>query len=261
MAQVPVVRARERTRKANPQSFRYLAATWRPDWKDARAYRKKRTFAEWAWEFLRRNPRYEQFYLASMVKYERQPELIREAERLTLERDESGNFPEAPDDPQLAKFFKIMEAGNMWYSLLNFPRPPWQDKVELKIEGIAYCLGGNSANAELVYPRKDEVLCLFGLHLPIKAQLKEIEKILVREKKRLGLSDEKSRENIYPNYLRILDAKLAGAKSREIAEEISAGSGLKVDTFYRDIAAVRDGYRAARALSSFGWKSLLFKED
>lgn len=123
------VRARERTKNPDPKSFRHLAATWRPDWKDASAYTKKRTFAEWAWEFLRRSPHYEQFYLSRMAKYEAQPQLIREAEGIALERDESGSFPDAPDDPQLAKFFSIMEGANISFDLLNFPRPPWQDTL------------------------------------------------------------------------------------------------------------------------------------
>ena len=191
------------------------------------AYSEGMTADEWRWEFLRRRIDYRESFFAAVASLSNlpgKPAWISEAdsERFSgdviwpFEHEEAGQF-------QLHEFFDPRQAE--WLGL--GPRWTWS---------TPWVLGLNTAGDE-----PDMEFVGFDLRAPLGPQVKEVESwllgmqeaiFLYEDASRLGiehagpeaekimrdaLREPKSHRKKWPTYLRVLDARAAGASLAEIA--------------------------------------------
>jgi hypothetical protein len=223
---------------------------WLPDWKDESKYPdpKKAGGREWAWEFLRRNPKYQQLW----NEYAKLPPRL-------IYRGRS------------AKAFKdINERFEQDFGVWN-PAPPamtiadpefeWRPKfIEQKPRHWVLPVKV-SDDDELEIPEihledPAEVVVKFDLRSQINPQLIYVAELLKKELKRLTdakllRGEPRARFDNYPDYLRVLDAKLSGTSHETIGAEI-----LKVkDPAYQKPNATY-AFKSAKRLRDGGYRFL-----
>lgn len=137
---------------------------------------------------------------------------------------------------------------------LRFVAPPqywikrqdWPDKYDFDMTG-----------ADLEHPA--ELLAKFDLRSKIEPQVRKIKEILKEEAKNLakiGVKEPRGKFQMYQRYLRVLDAKLSGAKDKTIALEVlGIQNEGKFDPQYSK-NKVRDVFRAAQRLRDNGYRFL-----
>jgi hypothetical protein len=265
-----------------------------PDWRDGKQYPDHNVVSilEWCWEFLRRNAEYRDFWLRKIRPYwqaratipQRVEEFIsgqldrRQAEDLFLQiwdlppeqRNQhfhrlSGGSPSS--DSAKSGNVQVLDGGHVmgWeearrrFGLFKpvDPRKRQTDAVfELAGATEVFDVAVDTERDDKM-ERDDKLWIEFDLCSPIEPQLNRA-KLLFRVRQRtlkLLSSDVRPRIDLFANYLRVLDAKAAGATDAEIAGvlflRLNADDGVKrVRNFYKRARALRDGgYRqlAARA--------------
>jgi hypothetical protein len=214
---------------------------WLPDWKDITKYPdlKKASGRVWAWEFLRRNPKYQQLWdeLAGLKKG---PIYEDFSVANTLQHFERQFGASTPAPPAMT----ITDPEFKWRPQFTIQHPKhWIRPVDWPADEEFEVIG-----AELEH--STEVLVKFDLRLPQSRQLNSAKTILKTEAKRLAEAGKLGGEprawfHKYQSYLRVLDAKSSGATVNTIAAEIL---GIKnKDPEYRK-AKVRDAFNAAKRL-------------
>ena len=175
-----------------------------PDWRDADAYPSRLSHEQWRWEFYRRRADYRKEWSAARPK----------AGYLKHLRWANGHVLIDPRLPasQLDEF-----------DLLWVPRPRPRVRVAFEFDGLA----------------------------PIAPQIRAAERLLrglQRKASAVGLSVRASRKpnaqanNLWARYLRVLDAREAGATFREIGQAIhDAGD-------FDDQALAKQDHNRARSL-------------
>lgn len=247
-----------------------------PDWRDPTAYGdvKRWTYARWRWEFLRRRDNVRRFFDEALV------ELLEYDEHRKSKFDVSvfpGGYNLKPHEPGFRiKLSKRDQEYSGFYSLLN-PRISEQpedvlqnsfwaydstlsdfhgpdvsqiklrvwleicnilsDEVEMK---MSESLLDSMPLTDLA---EDDVVVVFSLNRPLKAQLRTAETAL---KDAYALKNKPTQNRRHPakwlGYLRTLDAKESGASWREIAAIHPHTAGTE--------QAARDVWQAAEALRS-----------
>ena len=112
----------------------------------------------------------------------------------------------------------------------------------------------------IITERLDDKLVLeFDLSQPLGAQLKIAKSILASSQKRLE-SPKRTKgvaaTRLYPYYLRVLDAVIAGASNNDICDKLSIdyASGVSDDT-------LRNWIKEAQRLRDGGYKDIVFNHD
>src|SRR5471032_1159680 len=171
----------------------------------------------WAWEFLRRNPEYREDWEKVKALL---GELGREYPSLT-----SDEWGELTRNANLHR--SIIDGAKYWGLDIVFPNPeqPYHDSTQnwTKVGRRVLSLGP----AWDMWDNVEYEALAFDLSLPIdgqiaaaKAHLEDVQKERVEEGRlELALAGRK-RLDIYPNYLRALDAEAEGAKLEEIASAL-----------------------------------------
>jgi len=207
---------------------------WLPDWQNPAQYPNpaQASRVDWAWEFLRRNPDYQRLwshlikpsYKRAHVKFSWRhvvppAQLVSNRIRPYLHCT-AGNYPLA-----------IFRAR---FGIVTVPPNPSEPKPKLRFdpEVIRYARkplkrGGTppawtySVTANL---QDHEVLIWFDLRWPIEAQLKSAKKLLKQQiNQNLPKGNQfqfRIRPQQYARYLRLLDAKIAGATNAQVAHLI-----------------------------------------
>jgi hypothetical protein len=186
---------------------------WLPDWEDVTKYPEPEASGRvWAWEFLRRNPQYQQLWekRAALMPFGFGWDLMDIEERFRIEF--SVSRPASPAMPFTHPDFK-------WWPRFTTQNPKYWIMPEEDDEGNSPDL----ADVGIDHPA--EVLVKFDLRCQIDAQLNDVKEILHKELKRLKEADVLSGEprawfDKYQKYLRVLDAKLTGVNRKTIAVEI-----------------------------------------
>ena len=154
---------------------------------------KKKNGAELAWEFLRRNPKYQ----ADFDKFKKL------------------KSPSAKSKLQ-----------QKW--LLGLPVLKLFDPKDNKPRGLKLALthtprfhvpkGKGMASIESLY--KGDVFVAFNLNIPIKRQLDKTQKFLERERKEQNITPTKktAQRLLFPHYWRLLDAKAKGENEESLAK-------------------------------------------
>lgn len=220
--------------------------SWRPDWKNEAEYPddKKTSGEQFAWEFLRRNPEYQKDY----EKFKNNPEdfpydTSHEFYDLYFDEDESTN--------KLAHRWGIKEMVDPSKS-----RP--ENLMFLKGGVVAYSPGISDYDSDhdcdpnldhdcdldnkdifteewTLSPRGrlGEVLIKFDLNIPLNQQIESAKKSLVALKEKfedefnIDKKGNRAQKYLYPEYLRILDGKEAGADDEEITRIICLPNHLR----------------------------------
>lgn len=215
--------------------------SWLPDWTDPNQYppAKGTTGSQWAWEFLRRNPGYQQAYLRLMEKL--------------------------PTNPPLAPPLLTEEGINMCWSIIQrfhlmdglFPPDPRSNHISdscFKANWFRYFRLDKDQSIPKQGPWDTKILIEFDLSLPVDPQLKHARQILRRE----GKGTARYKVQNLSDYLRILDAKTALPQPTlpQIAQTVFpklAGKVVRKDDPL--VERVKESYKVARKLRDFDyWK-------
>jgi hypothetical protein len=208
-----------------------------PNWKDPKAYDRKFDRAGWAWEFMRRSPKYRADY-----------ELVAQAWKAV---------------PRKGHLFRGMKAshveatawqlGAKWGLLGPIVDPSCDRAPSFILHGPIqpdgeqvlsfYC---GSDDTDMLVQRPEFATLTFDLRRPLRPQIGRAETVLRRRKKGVkSIRPVRSSEKQWPLYLRVLDAKDARAKTSEIIKSIKAYSILE---HYAALDRVSDHLKAARKL-------------
>jgi len=222
---------------------------WIPDWRNSKEYPDpdKLSRYEWMWEFLRRNPRYQEICDEQWAEFSKftvtgNSVLINEAPKILHEEfefDYSSSFPHYSDD----KGDESADAGRY------MPLAPIRFRNEFPM--IWSPTEDNLEKTDLYnfFKRKlkeNKVFLSVDLTASIETQLKEISRSLTSIQKDRGLGTKRSHTTKFPLYIRILDALAKGEKNSIIRdmlfpeiEHIYPDSPRKDQYNYSKKAAIR----------------------
>ena len=179
----------------------------------------KKSGAELAWEFLRRNPKYQEDFdkikklKSSLAKSKLQQKWL-------------------PGRPMLKLFDpKDNKPRGLKLALTHAPR--FQ---------VIMSKGTGTTHIESLY--KGDVFVTFNLNVPIKRQLDKTRKFLERERKEQKIKpiEKNYQRHIFPLYCRILDAK-AENKTNELLAKFFYGGRTKGDAFEKIKQEIKVAYR------------------
>jgi hypothetical protein len=194
-----------------------------PDWRDPEQYRFPPDFHSyrWAWEFLRRNPEYRKDWDALLVRF-----------NFTKDSEvPAGAFPGLPST----------EANEKWGLTQGYINPNWDDppNLEFRLPYGRVRIGNLSDDTKL-----PQVWAQFSLAYPLKPQLEVLgEGLRGLQKHFQPATLPKRHRGLWPRYLRLLDARAAGAQLKEMAGLLSAELPDAIDE-----RQVSDQLRAAQRL-------------
>ncbi len=248
---------------------------WLPDWKDPKAYPEPDdlSLGQWAWQFLRRNAEYQ----TDFGKWHELLDGLDDPKRRLPTIDQDLSFfvcdPPASDGETYATYRKRVGGrwlgdkalyfhlgekygfrpdGRLW-RLLPDPRED-RRRVIFETSIIDYIPGSPEGRRKYVGRVKAfEVLVRFNLEWPIDVQLEMAQKTLKRARKYYKKNEafepieKRNRLDKFQLYIRLLDAKVSGAKAGEMAAVLLPNR----DNSYPDYGAdknIRDGLKAAHKL-------------
>ena len=241
------------------------AQNWRPDWRNESMYPdpEKTTRLQWAWEFLRRNPEYQQLWSARIApKYD--PVHV----DISLERI----GPNATTQPMTTRVRTPLNEHGGFHDLRPFRdrfrittvrQNPSESEAKVRFDAqfIRYADGPMPRGPRNGIPttlHECEALVWFDLQLPLDAQLQNAKELLSRllKQKQRTLKNIpfsfRCRSEKYPRYLRLLDAKTAASADSEVAKVIYPRlSDEYPDYFGRH--RVREDRAAAERLRDSPW--------
>jgi len=215
-----------------------------PDWKsDAEyAFAKKLSRAGWAWEFMRRNPRYRADY-----------------GRIANAR---AHLPRAGHFFKGGKAFEIdrlARASGAHWGQLEAIADPANDRVPAFFLHAPVQPNGEQVDAFFCDPdssgqfeQKPEFATLvFDVRRPLRQQIQRARVLLqCRQEAQPLIKPVRSAPIQWQLYLRVLDAKEAGASSGQVIVTIKAYKhlGNKADASYAAQDRISDHYKMARSL-------------
>jgi hypothetical protein len=213
-----------------------------PNWKDPKAYPEDLDRAGWVWEFMRRNGAYRADYAKAAAAWKEVPrsgglytsgrayEVDRLARGLGAKWGQLDPIAN-PDQDEVPRFF------------LSGPIEPDSEQVQ-----TFYCEHEESG---LVLQRPEFATLTFDLRRPLRPQLRRAESMLAIRRKGISvIRPARSSAREWRLYLRVLDAKEAGAKTHQIITEIKAYRilGTSAETKYAAHDRVSDHLKRARQL-------------
>lgn len=237
-----------------------VTSAWPPDWRDPSAYpapKSRPSGVNWAWEFLRRNPK----YLSDLKRLKEQQNKVEELWRNTLKAGISGIRKRRPDTwpPSLrtaeSEVTRLIEAMRAEYGLCDGPMPlcPSESIISTELVFEVHSMLFYLSHDKL---KRHERAVKIDLTLPLDPQLQQAKKILMFEKKSLDIGDVRQQERLFPEYLRLLDAEKAGATQDEMSKVIYPHiKNNHPDFSGRD--RVKKALRAARLIRDGGYKSFV----
>lgn len=210
---------------------------WLPDWQDEGAYPKPEDLSLklWAWQFLRRNPDYQE----DQARWRKLVDGLENSNDLP-EPEEDMRFwvfePPAEPGEKFNEYRKRVPQWRRGESLLGalvekygikpggWLPDPGQNRptlVGFQTTGLKFIDGGPARQGKdwraAVYPKPFEIYVCFNLEWPIDIQLEKTKTYLNERKKMLKKKynmesvDKRTRVVMFPLYLRLLDAEASGA--------------------------------------------------
>lgn len=276
-----------------------IVPSWLPDWKNKESYKfpESNDVRLWSWEFLRRNPIYQQawrdHYMDGELRWVPSNQEIQDKEERMRHHNECVRkfnvtiFKDAALEgkivPMPRENRKEEEAGLLSLHLRDLFTLKSLNLVDPKINQPApEVLSFNSQysptarsyiwhspnSKEGLYPKKpSEVATVVDLNMPMDHLMKGLRSILEYKKQELLRYDllepidyrfrGKTRA-LFPNYLRVLDAKTIGTKNTEIAEVLYP----EINNDYPEMRSskkVSDQIRAALSIRDNGYKYICLR--
>lgn len=239
------------------------------DWRNPDDYEFPEDFSviRWAWEFLRRNPKYRQDWQATLGRYlakegefmstQQTIDLIMSGKAAEIPIPELVHVPDddyAPDHPSFAiSSHRALEDWCLSYGYLN----PDQDAPALL--HFRDPEGNVITNRPKTEQSPSLVWARFNLRRPIKPQLEGVSKTLLEVQAALkasfgGIRRPKGHRALWPLYLRLLDARNDGAQQKKVAEHLSRERADAIDE-----KEISDQTRAALRLTKpAGYLDIIF---
>lgn len=226
---------------------------WIPDWTNKNHYdhlKKCKDINIWAWEFLRRNPRFQAF--CNSVEN-------------NIIQEHLGKSPGGEIDLEIEglKFGifgfseKITPSQNKPPTFISYFYPDYICATKIRID-LPY---GDSMTAQNI-EAKEEISIIFSAEWDIESQIEKAKVILKKHQDTLirkGIISSPGRKTFekYINYIRILDAKTYSEyNNTKIAEVIFDAD---INTTINDSLAerVRTGYKSSLELCNGGYAKIL----
>jgi hypothetical protein len=221
-----------------------------PDWRNGSRYPAPGITSpqQWAWEFLRRNPRYQQLW-DRLIKPHYNRALFNKHWRDIQNR----NSPGRRTRPRLGGLRHPPSRFQVRFGIASDPPPPWESEAKLLFESqlIQYEVGHRLTTKIYGHLEPGQIVLWFQLNLPIKAQIANANKLLKQKRTDYLRSgrDNRMRDKKYRDYLRVLDAKLDGVAAKPIARTIYP----KISNGERRVS---DDFRAAKLLRDKTYRQL-----
>ncbi len=221
---------------------------WLPDWKDPTAYPnpKDTTTEQWAWEFLRRNPEYQSDYV------------------LWKEAHEGSYQPEGEATHQMFEELNRRIGLHKKYGLYA----AMTDPARSELDGVAH-LSAKYTNSLFYMPPVNGVNPLehitmvptshkdftikFDLERPIKPQIERAQTLLekwqktFKEQGKINVNNQRNSVEMYPSFLRVLDAEASEIGIPEMASIIYPEEDNS-KTAYAVSKKIRNNLKAAKKL-------------
>ena len=209
--------------------------TFPPDWKDKSAYPnpKKTSGNQWAWEFLRRNPKYQKDYKI-LVEASKSGESLYQPNGYGFGKfaHEPTPLPNENYDEYCIRMKKENIPSIHSKPLSQYLSTKW--KLDKLIDPLKKTTKfsqsdfvrevGFGEHEVAIFPflSENEIALSFDLRQPTKVLLSEAEKLLDDYRKDFKNKDNEKRQyrNLFSNYLRLLDAEGTGANKKMMGEEI-----------------------------------------
>jgi hypothetical protein len=226
-----------------------LKPDWLPNWIEPRAYPDPHALIlnQWAWEFLRRNPRYQQDW----------------AEKVEPVVTSTGAFDNSLISKELDAEITAIEEK---YGIMMAQDPRegrWPPSFRSDFVTMYECPRSFNSVRWAIQVDRDELYVKFNLRRPIGGQIEEVRGWIENRQRdlvnsRLIPKPRRTRQwrDKWPMYLRVLDARAAGASLNEIAGILVPDTPNSYPEFKgRD--AIRKGLTAARRLRDGGYLHML----
>jgi hypothetical protein len=258
-----------------------MKPNWLPNWRDESLYpqQENTTITQWAWEFLRRNPNYQDDYnkykelgencLRGEIPYlDEAPDYYLGFDLRRSKKDEEyKQIITGPTISEHREYLVIKTPYNYFcskYGLRNFfPDPACNNPtIQFQYLGVSYFSFTDIPIPGGLKPKRPaEIAVIFHLDLSLERQLKEMKKFLIKEKERLidkeaiNCVEKRNRAEQYKEYLRILDADISEASTKEIAEAIYPDQSNEYPDYTAD-KAVNHDLKAAKKLRDNDYRFL-----
>jgi hypothetical protein len=245
------------------------------DWRDPNAYRFADTLspAQWAWEFLRRNPDYRREWLRfwatwqaleaeygcpphrDFTRWQQDPR----AYVLAGESDPADSCRVAPDKVLIECWM-----GARW-GFYKFPLDPATDAPVIGQQLVwrpldSEVLQVDENDADYLGGQDGKLALGFDLRLPLREQIESAKRFLLAEQRRLRHEQDLQPRSVanlskrWIHYLRALDGEAAGAGTEELAEVLFAD----VSDPRRRLEAAGTCLTEAHALRDGGYRRIAF---
>ena len=226
-------------------SVKDIRENWRPDWKDDNQYpdTSKTSAQRWAWEFLRRNPNYQQ-------DWDRYVGILKPID----ERLKDGSYKKETSD-NINRLFSDA------YGVSPPPHPSRDNCEGIRFERSKLVAASAHTGRNVNYKLSDgELLLSFDLYLPIGPQIEKARRALELHSKdfqeihyiKTGTNPRK--QQAWKRYLRLLDAESDGAKQSEMQSLIHNmvnNPTNSVSESLKRAKAIRDGDYLRIALADY----------
>lgn len=212
-----------------------------PDWSDQAKYREPKATADLqsAWEFLRRNPDYQKLW-EQQIATEYDPAELNGAWK-AQKRIAPGRLDRPRLDTPFTEQFHIAKYP---------PPPPSEDEAKLLFD-VHFIPYQRRAGRKLRGTLEDnEIVVRLNLTYPLRQQLVNAKKLLEQQAKERGIKPLERRRRLekYYTYLRLLDAKAAGANDAQIIEALYLNIGSGQRGYHNAQQMLRDDLKAALRL-------------
>lgn len=239
---------------------------------------------QWAWEFLRRNPQYQQDWTdyvhrcqAVVPGFARGTELTKDDFRSLLEHESLQVYdPPRLDGETEEEWIRRVGKGissslggvmaDKW-GLSSFynPTSEYSPLLSFADRPAARWLPKHVLERGAFHLEASDQVMVFDLELPLDGQLEQAKTFLLAMQKRLQ-KDEKigqfsaarQRPDLYPAYLRVLDADAENVEAADIAKELLPHLANTYPE-YSASKTVRNYLKAAKMIRDGGYRALIVK--
>lgn len=256
------------------------------DWRCADGYPRAdvASIEQWAWEFLRRNPQYQQDWAdyahrcrAVVPGFAQGAELTKDEFRSLLEHESLQVYdpPRLDDETEEGWIRRVgkgvsMSLGGVMadkWGLSSFydPAREYSPLLSFADRPAAQWLPKHVLERGAYHLEASDQVMVFDLELPLDVQLEQARIFLFAMQKRFQkegkielLSAGRQRPDLYPAYLRVLDAEAGNVEVVDIAKELLP----HLENSYPDYSAsktVRNYLKAAKAIRDGGYRALIIK--
>lgn len=247
---------------------------WLPDWRDPSAYPnvENTDMHQWGWEFLRRNPEYQQ----DIKTIEDLPEqILLKLRKKAVVVGVRGLEPEGlaclPDCPQLLENLKHRLAIGEKYGLGRTIEPPnpaiadFPTYIKLilwsldlpKFSWIEWMREDPDCSGGLKPETINEVVVKFDLNQPLSYQIECVRITLATHQQKLETEFGKRRRELLHFYLRLSDAEASGAHLNELASVLLPHTPANYECDFGAQKRLRANLKAAHHLINGGYLTLL----